>query len=320
MSTSKSTVERPVPSLNTLPPEIREQIWLLSFSPRTIQLHVHHHQRYARKQKPRSQRWTKLPPPRRMRCTGRLIHPNPRAKKLVGVSFTATLVGEGQFPRFYKTVEEWSEANPSSGFCPAAPAQLHVCRESRALALRRYQLAFPGRDFTAKKSAKASKTTFDKAWINQQLGKSKIWFDFDRDTLLLYRSMEPSRTGVVATSLEATVRHAHQDIVKIKNLGLGIYTCHVVSSVKLYGLGYDVQTHLKLFTNLDDLTLYDLSQGRFEPADPTSPYRGPPTMSIEHLTSILDSAVRKHFQRFGSEKSTEVLPMPHLTVLRIPKL
>lgn len=301
-----------VPFFNILPLEIREQIWLFTFSPRIIQLHIHHHEKYTRKRLAASKRFTQHT--RNSRRTAPIPDP---PKTLIGVSFTATLVRENQLPQFYMSVDEWEGAQPASGRCPAAPVALHVCQESRTIAMKQYELGFAGRNFVVQKSnQKAVKTTFEKRWIKQQLGESKIWFNFELDMLLLHAPLRFHRTENKTGALKSLLRHATYEMQKVKTLGIAIY-CPKPQHFP-YGIDHDVEQNLRHFTQVRDLTFYDLMVGKYEPQLYNE---GPfPPGSIGQVRDYLISRLQhiKDLQDAANPKTeTKSTSMPCIKVLRI---
>jgi hypothetical protein len=123
-----------MPSISQLPPEIREQIWLHTFSQRTLHLNLH-----ARKKA-----LTQL---KRLFRLTKFAHLAAR-KTRTAVSFSAS-EGPVDAQTFQRRQAEFNylskeEMHPRTAV-PLAPVALSVCRGSRALALKRYQRAFAGR-------------------------------------------------------------------------------------------------------------------------------------------------------------------------------
>lgn len=233
--------------------------------------------------------------------------------------------------------EARKKAHPSSGRCPSAPTLLHVCRESRAIALKRYQLIFRGKP-------NSTKSASEKIWIERYLGPSRIWFDFSRDTLLLHRPYGASSSITRTVPLTNLVCHASDEVQNIKNLAVALFNARGPHHRQVYGENWDLETRIKHFKSLDSLTIYDLSEGMFEPE------YGPGGVTIEEMNIHLNSWLRKikDFEmreqmiedlnlklqnikdlKLRQQKIQNLLddslpakspPLLHLTTLRIPRL
>lgn len=67
---------------------------------------------------------------------------------------------------------------------PTVPVLLHVCRETRALALQHYEMAFSWKVPQGLSPSPADSAAADR-------GDARIWFNFARDALLLLGELEP---------------------------------------------------------------------------------------------------------------------------------
>lgn len=112
---------------------------------------------------------------------------------------------------------------------PPAPVALHVCRESRAVALRHYEVAF------SSSTLATGETPFLKQWLDGHFGEKKIWVDFKNDTICIGTITGPHHP---AKRLEHTLlrlsdirRYATADARKVRKLAIaGIWGDHDVTS------------------------------------------------------------------------------------------
>ncbi|KUJ16966.1 uncharacterized protein LY89DRAFT_718676 [Mollisia scopiformis] len=161
-----------------LPPEIRYDIWQLSFEPRLLCLHMH-----------------------------RLITPEPSdhspsglskdSRKVIAVSFTCTALDSRSERTPNDVFVEYSNISPPvsvdflrnmqvgpPGPTALGPVQLYVCRESRALAMRRYELAFGGTEQDNENLNPRQYAALEE-WHRKKLWEKKIWVDFNSDVVLV---------------------------------------------------------------------------------------------------------------------------------------
>ena len=105
---------------------------------------------------------------------------------------------------------------------PPGPAALYVCRESRRVALRRYELAFGGTNLVPHDEM------FVAEWENGGYARKRTWVDFERDVIFvagadLSVDNMPMRIGIPAmvVGLERLVFYAKEEVSKIRNLAVG---------------------------------------------------------------------------------------------------
>lgn len=193
-----SMADRPVvepTSFSNLPYELRRQIWILTFQPRLLCLHAHQHASAPSfdGKGPRGDAYRRITvaftfiategPPS---CAFE-EYDNHKAK-------TAVEIGE-------TTGEEHRECGrlPLLRSTPG-PVALHVCAESRQMALERYQLAFP-----------STRMDINDEYLNQywnisthealvwgsddfykySTGEEGTWIDFQRDIVMIDRAWRP---------------------------------------------------------------------------------------------------------------------------------
>ncbi|KAF8852449.1 hypothetical protein BDZ45DRAFT_110758 [Acephala macrosclerotiorum] len=196
-------------SFSNLPPEIRQEIWRLSFEPRVLCLHIH----------------------------ARELDYNSR--KNLAVSFTCTVLDSrsGQTPD--DIFAERSEATPqvpkdtreinskSLGPTSLGPVHLYICWESRAVALRRYELAFTEAEDLeqGKQRLRSRQDVALKDWDSRNSWQKGIWVDFERDIVLLDLLRQrrhdihiPVRT---MTTLWFFKIYARREVQKIRRFAIG---------------------------------------------------------------------------------------------------
>jgi hypothetical protein len=153
-------------------------IWLATFEPRTLTIKVH----LYRSEKPDFP--LSLEP---LHCT----------------KFSATLGKGFPPPRSHSTIPKHYIPITSEEACklpPPGPVALHVCRQSRDIALERYELAFGGKLST---TCLGNKNVTDE-WIAGGHGSPRIWVDFKRD-VFVFRSSDMFRSGA-------------KEVLKIQNM------------------------------------------------------------------------------------------------------
>jgi hypothetical protein len=165
-----------------LPYEIRRQIWLLTFEPRILCLHINQHVT-----------------PARLDFEGMEIQESPR---VISVSFDCkvpTASPSDEFDEYYNRrrhlVTLRSDGDIlSGGRAMPGPVALHICHESRALALQRYKRAF-GRAILDVPYKFFRETRYEmgdnSVWENAQMGTPKIWVDFERDIIVVDSTRKP---------------------------------------------------------------------------------------------------------------------------------
>lgn len=110
------------------------------------------------------------------------IHKGSSRYASVSVYYTATVILEGE--TLLSTSYHSHRTKPSNIGCqtsrpPPGPAVIYVCRESRRVVLKRYTLAF------GKTNTWIYPPNLDEDWERSQLGKPRVWVDFERDTISL---------------------------------------------------------------------------------------------------------------------------------------
>lgn len=112
---------------------------------------------------------------------------------------------------------------------PAVPVLLRICRESRALALRHYELAFPWK--------LPPRLASPEAGAEPSSGPARVWFNFAQDALLLLGELEPfdaygfNSPMVYFLRREDALRVRHV-AVAYEELHLGVYESeHVFGSL-----------------------------------------------------------------------------------------
>jgi len=82
----------------------------------------------------------------------------------------------------------------SGGRAMPGPVALHICHESRALALQRYKRAF-GRAILDVPYKFFRETRYEmgdnSVWENAQMGTPKIWVNFERDIIVVDSTRKP---------------------------------------------------------------------------------------------------------------------------------
>jgi hypothetical protein len=116
------------------------------------------------------------------------------------------------------------------GGIPPGPVQLHVCHESRRLALKRYQRAFGGAwlipSGRLNREIWEDKTrTAHQEWHRRKLWEKRIWVDFERDIIfvdtLRRRPLSWDRTRVDGDPLVFMKKYAKEETSKIRRLAVG---------------------------------------------------------------------------------------------------
>jgi hypothetical protein len=142
-------------SFSSLPLELRRLIWVATFEPRTLTVEAHIVTPYvigSRTIKPKHGTWCRT-------FTAKLgihLNPKPRTTETWGGTFVSSQAAE-HMP-------------------PPSPVALHVCRESRVIALENYRLAFHGSITCVRDHPSVLE------WLGG-LDQGKIWVDYKRDTI-----------------------------------------------------------------------------------------------------------------------------------------
>lgn len=218
-------------AFESLPFEIREQIWLETLVPRLIYLHPHRriapheydHERDEILDSPRptvavrfnhSLYTASATPAQAFADYASFAVPNPpKNDRMDGESLEYDQILAKQ-PLAYKS------ADP--------PAALYVCRESRALALRRgYVLSFKGVDRRLEQEDK-------EYWQKNNLGDKGVWVDFEHDIIMLDALYRPWMYSKCA-SLEPLVllhKFAPAEVKSLKRLALGGNSSGVLQALR----------------------------------------------------------------------------------------
>lgn len=175
---------------STLPYEIRQQIWVATMDPRTITITSFSHEG---------------PEPA-------ILFHNADLAKDPGWGVLKARVGIHVRPSYDQNqLSQADFTREVTRKAPAGPIALHVCSESREIALKRYELAFGGTAYCT------GHIGFAEEWRERGLGQKRVWVGFMRDTIHV-------RGGTTARSL--LTRSALEDAMKITTLSLyyGKYT------------------------------------------------------------------------------------------------
>lgn len=187
ISPSIPEAAQPALGFSRLPTEIREQIWLHTLLPRRIALY---------------QLINYATPPK----YSLLPDSDDEGPRTYQISYNATIWDGDDEPQSAPILDLQDYYNESP---PPGPVALRVCRESRTIALSRYQLAFGSSTWTK---------TYGPGDGDQvaSVGKPRIWVDFERDEILITLSyikplMDPF--NMLPFGAEAEVK-------KIRRLGI----------------------------------------------------------------------------------------------------
>lgn len=104
---------------------------------------------------------------------------------------------------------------------PATPPLLHVCHESRALALKRYELAFAWR--------------IPALLAQPRAAPPRVWFDFARDALLLLGELEPYDSSNINAPMAYFLQR--NDTRRVRNVALAFEELRLgeVESEQIFG-------------------------------------------------------------------------------------
>lgn len=264
-------------SLYSLPPEIREKIWIETFETRMITVYL---------------RVGKIP--NRWPSAAKPYSTYRGICRLVCVTFTAAVDGPpslkpsspqalepGGPPQSWQIdVTGWRDDMPNT-MCYALPSypnykphrgptSLRVCRESRAIALKHYELAFPGWNMVP------DDIPFQQQWRDGRFGEGHIWVNFKRDIICVWdgtRRMDQV-WHLLGTKWRSNpyllgffTKYASADAAKIRRLALqGMWTDKETRLMtrSLYGIpdtGGLLQQALERtvtdFPNLEELWIYN---------------------------------------------------------------
>jgi hypothetical protein len=102
---------------------------------------------------------------------------------------------------------------------PPGPVALYVCHESRAFALKRYQLALGGTNCQPDDD-----TEFAEVWQKGSYCEKKIWVNFEIDTIFLALSAFDQEVsfihGPFSNALTLLTLYAKEEAKKIKRLAI----------------------------------------------------------------------------------------------------
>jgi len=158
-------------SFSSLPFELRQMIWALTFEPRVLTVEAHTSEAYTIVRRKESKGHARSRPTRVTtwaRCcifTAKLgIHPSNNDRKHRNWGWKPAIRQEAQ------------------ALLPPGPVALHVCRDSRAIALQRYRPAFRG------SISYIRDPRFVEDWIEKGYDQTRIWVDYKQDTIYFYDS------------------------------------------------------------------------------------------------------------------------------------
>ena len=99
---------------------------------------------------------------------------------------------------------------------PRGPVALEVCQESRAIALKSYELAFAGKNLVPEDEP------FLKEWQEGRYGDKRMWVDFRNDVVLFWHADEQEvQAGEPwKMRMDFIARHSSEEMAKIRRLAL----------------------------------------------------------------------------------------------------
>jgi hypothetical protein len=195
-----------------LPPELREQVWLSSFQPRVLCLHIDVHVERVGW----FYNYTEDPPPGtravsvNFDCTVASKHPaiefdERYSERLEGFERRKTPFSARKIPS--DTSKLFSRGDPN------IPAALLVCHESRQLALGRYERAFGRVTVDVDNSFLVRRDhTFEirmledsRLWDERRFGKKQSWVNFEQDIVvveIVSRNKDSSKSYIHVPSID----------------------------------------------------------------------------------------------------------------------
>lgn len=195
-------------SFASLPYELRQIIWTETFEPQTLTIEAHFNKAYTKRRRTnRISTWGNY-----CTYTAKLgVHPNRAIRKRGTKGYVPVLSPEAK------------------ALLPPAPAALHVCRDSRAIAMRDYRLAFRGSTNCLRDQK------FMKEWIEGGHNQGRIWVDYKRDSIFFcdlsdkgfdHKNMffgfpdeEAVRVKTLATCYVSSLTYAPQEMCRFWSLG-----------------------------------------------------------------------------------------------------
>jgi hypothetical protein len=143
-------------SFSSLPYELRQIIWVETFEPRILTIEAHFNKAYTKRRRTnRMITWGSC-----CTYTAKLgVHPSRKIRKRGTKGYVPVLTPE------------------SKALLPPGPAALYVCRDSRAIAMQDYRLAFRGSTNCVRDQS------FLQNWIKSGHNQGRIWIDYKRDSI-----------------------------------------------------------------------------------------------------------------------------------------
>jgi hypothetical protein len=214
-------------NFSDLPPELRQDIWTLTFEPRILCIHMY--RRIAPKCSDQNEVWEQL---------------DDRNRMTLAVSFTCTALNPQRDENIVPNDVYQERANMlpqskrfklhdmdalkklgtmSPGPTSLGPVALYVCSESRAVGTKRYEFAFKGKNIALIQGDPDARAD----WHRRKLGERGIWVDFERDIVFIDSiAPEDRRSNVLSPTLMYTelgwfTACAKEEAKKIKRLAVG---------------------------------------------------------------------------------------------------
>ncbi|KUI67923.1 hypothetical protein VM1G_03353 [Cytospora mali] len=122
--------------------------------------------------------------------------------------------------------------------CPPAPVLLHICHETRQLALKHYELAFSWR--------------VPKMLARPRASEAKVWFNFRLDTLFLLGELEPYDSSNINAPMVYFLNRA--DTHRVRHVACAFEELHFgeIESEQIFGCLFHV---LDSFTGVERLLI-----------------------------------------------------------------